>query len=119
MLNRADCREALDAVLLGKLCGSDQEVVLAGSHGRVVMRKVDNLLRSFKCNVQRSATIGLMLFDLNAFAGHFALEGIDRCLIGTEVEQADLAIGALRRQTTDHRAREVATTVDHYQLHSS
>lgn len=82
-------------MLLGKLSGSDQKFVLAGSHGRVVMRKVDNLFRSLKRNVQRSATVGLMLFDLNAFAGHFALEGIDRCLIGTEVEQADLAISAL------------------------
>jgi len=82
------------------------------------MRKVNDFVGTFHCDVQRFSTVGLMLLNLDPFGCHFALEGVDRGLVWSEVKQANLAVRAALGQATNDSPREVAAAVYHYQLHS-
>jgi len=89
MFQRADSNQLLDAMLLGELGSSLDEVVLVRSACEVIMSEIHDVLGSLKSVLKVGSSLHLILLKLHS-AGERALELINRLAVGTEIEKSDL-----------------------------
>ena len=119
MLNWADCNHAGDAMLLSQLGRSNQEIILAGGHGCIVMGEVDYLVSTLNVNVQGLCIGCLSLVKLNSILGQVSLEGVHTLFVRSEVKETNTAVFTTLDQLSNHTLGNVVCTVDNYKLHHS
>jgi len=102
VLNGAHCNHRLNAVLLGKLSGTNKEIILVRAKRCIVVSEVDNLVSSLHGQI-KCCTVGCKtLVNLNTLFVHNALESVNMLVVRLEVKQAHLAVVTTLTKTLNH-----------------